>query len=142
MSSQESMLSGEILLYQTEDGTTRIDVRLQNETLWLTQMQMAELFQKDKRTISEHIANVYEEGELSQEATVRNFRTVQKEGNREVKRDLASYNLDVVISVGYRVKSIRGTQFRIWATQRLKEYLIKGFALDDERLKKRRRQSY
>src|SRR3989338_4428991 len=99
-------------------------------------MQMAELFQKDKRTISEHIANVYEEGELTQEATVRNFRTVQKEGDREVERDLALYNLDVVISVGYRVKSHRGTQFRIWATQRLREYLIKGFTLDDERLKR------
>lgn len=136
MSSQEDMPNGEILLYQTEDGAMRIDVRLQDESLWLTQMQMAELFQKDKRTISEHIANIYEEGELSQEATVRNFRTVQKEGTREVERDLGSYNLDVVISVGYRVKSIRGTQFRIWATQRLKEYLIKGFALDDERLKK------
>jgi hypothetical protein len=136
MSSQHDMPQGEILLYQAEDGTTRVDVRLQDETLWLTQMQMAELFQKDKRTVSEHIANIYEEEELSQEATVRNFRTVQKEGNRQVERDLASYNLDVVISVGYRVKSIRGTQFRIWATQRLKEYLIKGFALDDERLKK------
>src|SRR3990167_3222466 len=136
MSSQKDMPRGEILLYQTEDGSTRIDVRLQDEMLWLTQMQMAELFQKDKRTISEHIANVYEEGELSQEATVRNFRTVQKEGSREVERDLASYNLDVAISVGYRVKSHRGTQFRIWATQRLKEYLIKGFTLDDERLKK------
>lgn len=136
MSSQESNPTGEILLYQTEDGSTRVDVRLQDETLWLTQMQMAELFQKDKRTISEHIANVYEEGELTQGATVRNFRTVQKEGKREVERDLATYNLDVVISVGYRVKSLRGTQFRIWATQRLKEYLIKGFTLDDERLKK------
>lgn len=127
--------NGEILIYQSEDGQTRIDVRLQDETLWLTQMQMAELFQKDKRTISEHITNLYQEGELTQEATIRNFRTVQKEGNREVERDLASYNLDVVISVGYRVKSIRGTQFRIWATQRLKEYLVKGFALDDQRLK-------
>lgn len=110
MSSQENMPTGEILLYQTEDGSTRIDVRLQDETLWVTQMQMAELFQKDRRTISEYIANVYEEGELTQDATVRNFRTVQKEGKREVERDLASYNLDVVISVGYRVKSIRGTQ--------------------------------
>ncbi|MCD6038692.1 MAG: hypothetical protein K0S27_92 [Gammaproteobacteria bacterium] len=136
MSSQKDVPSGEILLYQTEDGNTRIDVRLQGETLWLTQIQMAELFQKEKRTISEHIVNVYEEGELSQEATVRKFRTVQKEGSREVECDLASYNLDMVISVGYRVKSIRATQFRIWATQRLKEYLIKGFALDDERLKK------
>jgi len=133
---QKNVPTGEILLYQTEDGVTRIDVCLQDETLWLTQMQMAELFQKDKRTISEHIVNVYEEGELLQKATVRKFRTVQKEGSRNVERDLVSYNLDVIISVGYRVKSIRGTQFRIWATQRLKEYLIKGFALDDERLKK------
>lgn len=124
MSSQEKQLKGEMLMYQTEDGAIRIDVRFQDETLWLTQMQLADLFQKDKRTISEHIANLYEEGELTQEATVRNFRTVQKEGSREVERDLASYNLDVAISVGYRVKSIRGTQFRIWATQRLKEYLI------------------
>lgn len=136
MSSQDNTPKGEILFYQTDDGGTRIDVRLHDETLWLTQMQMAELFQKDKRTISEHIANVYDEGELAQEATVRNFRSVQKEGNREVERDLASYNLDVIISIGYRVKSHRGTQFRIWATQRLKEYLIKGFTLDDERLKK------
>lgn len=116
MSSNKNRSVGTIFLYQTEDGNTRIDVRLQDETLWLTQMQMAELFQKDKRTISEHIANVYEKSELPQEATVRKFRTVQKEGHREVERDLASYNLDVVISVGYRVKSIRGTQFRIWAT--------------------------
>jgi hypothetical protein len=126
---------GEILLYQTEDGKTRIDVRHQDETVWLTQMQMAELFQKDKRTISEHISNIYQEGELSQKATVRNFRTVQNEGNRQIKRDLAYYNLDMIISVGYRVKSHRGTQFRIWATQQLKEYLIKGFVLNDERLK-------
>lgn len=125
----------EILIYQTEDGNTRIDVRLQDETLWLSQLQMSELFQKDRNTISEHIMNIYEESELTKEATNRNFRSVQKEGNREVNRDLALYNLDVVISVGYRVKSIRGTQFRIWATQRLKEYLIKGFALDDQRLK-------
>lgn len=132
---KEDKPTGEILLYQTQDGSTRIEVRLQDETLWLTQMQMAELFEKDKRTISEHISSLYKEGELVQEATVRNFRTVQKEGNREVERDLALYNLDVVISVGYRVKSHRGIQFRMWATQRLKEYLIKGFVLDDERLK-------
>lgn len=127
--------TSDILLYQTEDGITHLDVRLQDETVWLTQMQMAELFQKDKRTISEHIANIYEEGELTQEGTVRKFRTVQKEGAREVSRDLATYNLDIVISVGYRVKSHRGTQFRIWATQRLNEYLIKGFVMDDQRLK-------
>lgn len=127
--------NGEILIYQTEDGSTRIEVRLQDETLWLSQMQIAELFQKDKSTISEHISNIYEESELTKEATVGNFPTVQKEGNRQVSRDITLYNLDVVISVGYRVKSIRGTQFRMWATQRLKEYLIKGFALDDQRLK-------
>ncbi|MBS0290291.1 MAG: virulence RhuM family protein [Proteobacteria bacterium] len=126
---------GEILLYQTEDGQTRIDVRLVGDDVWLTQMQMTELFQKDKRTISEHIQNVFSEGELSPGATVRNFRTVQKEGQREVSRELTYYNLDVIISVGYRVKSHRGTQFRIWATQRLKEYLVKGFTMDDERLK-------
>lgn len=136
MSSQSNSLpEGEILFYQAEDGTMRIDVRLQDETLWLTQMQMTELFQKDKRTISDHIANVYEEGELARESTVRNFRTVQKEGSREVSREVSYYNLDVIISVGYRVKSHRGTQFRIWATQQLKEYIIKGFVLDDIRLK-------
>ncbi len=127
--------NGEILIYQTEDGSTRIEVRLQDETLWLSQMQIAELFQKDKSTISEHISNIYEESELTKEATVGKFPTVQKEGNRQISRDITLYNLDVVISVGYRVKSIRGTQFRMWATQRLKEYLIKGFALDDQRLK-------
>ena len=124
-----------ILLYQTEDGETRIEVKMVDETVWLTQVQMADLFQKDKRTVSEHIQNIYEEGELSKEATVRKFRTVQVEGDRSVSRDLDYYNLDTIISVGYRVKSHRGTQFRIWATKRLKEYLIKGFALDDERLK-------
>lgn len=127
--------NSEIILYQTEDGETRIDVRLEDETVWLTQMQMAELFQKDKRTISEHIINIFQENELEPETTVRNFRTVQTEGDRQVSRNVTIYNLDVIISVGYRVKSHRGTQFRIWATQRLREFLIKGFALDDERLK-------
>lgn len=128
--------NGEILLYQSENGQTRIDVKLKDETVWLTQMQMSELFQKDKRTISEHITNIYVEEELIQEATVRNFRTVQNEGNRQIARELKHYNLDVIISVGYRVKSHRGTQFRIWATHRIREYLIKGFTMDDERLKK------
>ena len=127
---------GEILLYQTEDGQTRLETRMTGETVWLTQKQMAELFQKDVRTISEHIRNVYEESELAPEPTLRNFRIVQSEGKRQVERDVAHYNLDVVISVGYRVKSHRGVQFRIWATQRLREYLVKGFALDDERLKR------
>ena len=127
--------SGDVLLYQTEDGETRIEARMVNESVWLTQAQMSDLFQKDKRTISEHIQNIFEEGELSEAATVRKFRTVRIEGERSVSRDLEYYNLDVIISVGYRVKSHRGTQFRIWATQRLRDYLIKGFAMDDERLK-------
>lgn len=125
-----------VLLYQTEDGETRLEVQLQGETVWLTQKQMADLFQKDVRTISEHIRNIYEEGELAPESTLRNFRIVQSEGKRQVERDVAHYNLDIIISVGYRVKSHRGTQFRIWATQRLREYVIKGFTLDDERLKR------
>ena len=125
----------EIIVYQTEDNRTRIEVRLENETVWLTQKQMAELFQKDVRTINEHIQNVFGEGELQRGATIRKFRIVQLEGARSVEREVDFYNLDVVISVGYRVKSPRGTQFRIWATQRLREYIVKGFTLDDERLK-------
>lgn len=125
-----------ILIYQTEDGQTRIQTVLQDETVWLSQAQMADLFQKTVPTINEHIKNIYDEGELSTEATIRNFRIVQSEGKREVSRDVNYYNLDVVISVGYRVKSHRGTQFRQWATNRLKEYLIKGFALDDARLER------
>lgn len=125
----------ELILYQTEDGKTRIDVRLQGETVWLSQKLMAELFQKDVRTINEHIVNIYEEGELLPEATIRKFRIVRNEGSRQVGRDIDHYNLDVIISVGYRVKSLRGTQFRMWATQRLREYIIKGFTLDDDRLK-------
>ncbi len=137
MSSQESVVPrGEILFYQTEDGSTRIDVHLQDETVWLTQAQMAELFQTTKQNINLHVKNVYEEGELAQKGTVKESLTVQKEGGRQVSREIAYYSLDVIISVGYRVKSIRGTQFRIWATRQLKEYLIKGFVLDDERLKK------
>jgi hypothetical protein len=127
--------SGELLLYQTEDGLIRIEAKMVNESVWLTQTQMSELFQKDKRTISEHINNIYEEKELEREATARKFRIVRTEGSRQVQRDIDYYNLDVIISVGYRVKSHRGTQFRIWATQRLREYIIKGFAMDDERLK-------
>lgn len=125
----------EIILYQTEDNDTRIDVRLWNETVWLNQQQMAELFQTSIPNISMHIKNVYDEGELEKLPTVKDFLTVQKEGQREVSRNIEYYNLDVIISVGYRVKSKRGTQFRIWATKRLKEYIIKGFTMDDERLK-------
>ncbi|MFN5609451.1 MAG: virulence RhuM family protein [Holosporales bacterium] len=127
-------MNSELLLYTTEDGAARIDVRLVEETVWLTQAQLGLLFDKDKRTISEHISNVYDEGEQPREATVRKFRTVQTEGNRQVERDLEYYNLDVIISVGYRVKSLRGTQFRQWATARLREYIVKGFTLDDKRL--------
>jgi len=127
--------SSEIILYQTEDGQTKIDVRLEEETVWLSQAQMVELFQTSKQNISLHIKNIYEEGELQDISTVKDYLTVQTEGKREVQRNLRFYNLDVIISVGYRVKSHRGTQFRIWATTQLREYLIKGFVLNDERLK-------
>jgi len=126
----------EFLLYQSEDGRTRVEVRFVGETAWLSLGQMAELFQRDKSVISRHVKNVFDEGELSPEATVAKSATVQREGNREVAREVEYYNLDVIISVGYRVKSHRGTQFRIWATQRLREYIVKGFTLDDERLKR------
>jgi len=125
----------EILIYQTDDGKTRIEVRLENETVWLSQKLMAELFQVSVPTVNEHIRNLYDEGELQPAPTIRKFRIVQTEGSRQVSREVDFYNLDVIISVGYRVKSHRGTQFRIWATQRLREYIIKGFTLDDERLK-------
>lgn len=124
-----------ILIYQTEDGVTKIETRLLDETVWLTQAQLGDLFQKSKSTISEHLKNIFLEGELNENSTVRKFRTVQTEGTRNVERDIEVYNLDVIISVGYRVKSHRGTQFRIWATQRLKEYLIKGFTMNDDLLK-------
>ena len=124
-----------MLIYQSADGNIKIDVRFEKETVWLSLDQMATLFGRDKSTISRHVKNVFEEGELSPEATVANFATVQAEGNREVTRNIDYYNLDVIISVGYRVKSQEGTQFRIWATQRLREYIIKGFTLNDERFK-------
>lgn len=128
---------GEFLFYQTEDGRTRLEVRVQQETVWLSLMQMAELFQRDKSVISRHIGNVFEEGELRRDATVAKSATVQAEGGKRVTRDIEYHNLDVIISVGYRVKSQRGTQFRIWATQRLREYIVKGFTMDDDRLKQR-----
>lgn len=123
------------MFYQTEDGKVRIEVRFEDETVWLSQRLLSELFQKDVRTINEHITNIYEENELSPESTVRKFRIVQMEGGREVSRIVDFYNLDVIIAVGYRVRSHRGTQFRRWATSLLHEYIVKGFALDDERLK-------
>ena len=125
----------ELIIYQTEDGTTKIDVHMENETVWLSLDQIAELFQRDKSTISRHIKNVFADGELLEEATVANFATVQMEGSREITRNITHYNLDVIISVGYRVKSLRGTQFRIWANSVLREYLIKGFAMNDDLLK-------
>jgi hypothetical protein len=128
-------MSSEILIYQNPDGNIKIDVRLEDETVWLTQEQMAELFGKGRSTVAGHIANVYEEGELEQNRTCRKFRQVRQEGIREVEREIDHYNLDLIISVGYRVKSFQGTQFRIWATQRLKEYIIKGFTLNDDRFK-------
>ena len=130
--SDEPWPQSEIILYQTQDGRTRVQCRFENETIWLTQKLMAELFQKDVRTINEHIQNVFEEGELSPESVIRKFRITAADGKSYATQH---YNLEVVISVGYRVKSPRGTQFRIWATQRLREYLVKGFTMDDERLK-------
>jgi hypothetical protein len=133
--SDDSLPQSSIILYQTEDGRTRVDVRFKGETAWLSLNQMAELFQRDKSVISKHIKNTFAEGELRTEATVAKFATVQTEGGRTVSRNIEFYNLDMIISVGYRVKSHRGTQFRLWATQRLREYIVKGFTMDDERLK-------
>ena len=120
---------GEVLIYQSDDGLTKIDVRLEEDTVWLTQLQLAELYKTSKSNISEHIANIFEEGELVKEATVRKFRTVQFEGDRQVERNLVHYNLDMIISLGYRVHSKIATNFRRWATERLKEYMIKGFTI-------------
>lgn len=124
-----------IVIYQSNDGRTKIDVRFEDETVWLTQAQLVELYQTSKANISEHIKHIFEEGELDEKSTVRNFRTVQTEGTRKVSRELPFYNLDMIISLGYRVKSVVATQFRRWATELLKEYLKKGYVLDDKRLK-------
>lgn len=126
---------GQIVIYQSDDGQTNIDVRLEGETVWLSQQQMAELFQTSRTNVVEHIKHIYDEGELEEEATCRKFRQVRQEGSRTVTRELPFYNLDMIISLGYRIKSSIATKFRIWATKILKEYMIKGFALDDERLK-------
>ena len=131
----ENQSKGDIVIYQTKDGLAKIDVRFEDETVWLTQAQLVELYHSSKSNISEHIKHIFEEGELEESSTVRNFRTVQIEGNREVNREQICYNLDMIISLGYRVKSIVATQFRRWATELLKEYLKKGYALDDKRLK-------
>jgi hypothetical protein len=124
-----------IVLYQTEDRGIRIECRFEAETIWLPQALIAELFQKDVRTINEHLVNLFEEGELSREATIRKFRIVRREGSRDVSRSIEHYSLPAILAVGYRVRSKRGTQFRQWATERLEEYLVKGFTMDDERLK-------
>ena len=126
---------GEILIYQTDNGQTNIEVKIEDDTVWLTQQQMSELFQTSRTNVVEHIKHIYEEGELDEISTCRNFRQVRKEGNREVTRQIPHYNLDMIISLGYRIKSMIATRFRQWATKRLKEYMIKGFTIDDERLK-------
>lgn len=126
---------GEIIIYQSDDGLTNIEVKVHDDTVWLSQQQMAELFQTSRTNVVEHIKHIYEEGELDEISTCRKFRLVRKEGNREVTRELPFYNLDMIISLGYRVKSAIATNFRRWATSILKEYMIKGFAMDDERLK-------
>lgn len=126
---------GAIVLYQTDDGRTRIRCRFEDQSLWLTQALIAELFDKDVRTVSEHLNNIYDDAELTRQATIRKFRIVRLEGSREVARDLEHYSLPAILAVGYRVRSARGTQFRQWATARLHEFLVKGFTVDDERLK-------
>jgi len=132
---EENNQKSQIVIYKTEDGQTKIDVRFENETVWLTQNALAELFQTTKNNISQHVKNIFEEEELTHNATVKKFLTVQKEGARKVSRDIEYYNLDLIISVGYRVKSSIATAFRQWATRHLREYIVKGFVLDDERLK-------
>jgi hypothetical protein len=132
---QPSDALSDFILYTAPSGDVRVEIYFQNETIWLTQQKIAELFGVTKSTVSEHLTNIFKTKELEKEATVRNFPTVQKEGDREVKRNIEYYNLDAIISVGYRVNSGKATQFRIWATKTLKEYIIKGFTLDDERLK-------
>ena len=134
--------SGDVIIYQSEDGATKINVNLQDETVWLSQQQLVELYHTSRTNVVEHIRNIYNEGELEENQTCRNFRQVRIEGNREVNRSIPYYNLDMIISLGYRIKSSVATRFRIWATQHLKEYMIKGFVMDDERLKGNRGGSY
>lgn len=136
MSKEIEKKYGEIVIYAVDNGNTKIDVKFFDETVWLSQQQMAELFKTSRTNIVEHIGNIYDEGELDKNSTCRDFRQVRKEGERNVSRDIPFYNLDMIISLGYRVKSKIATDFRKWATERLKEYIIKGFTMDDERLKK------
>lgn len=135
MSKEIEKINGEIVIYTSNDGNTKIDVNFIDDTVWLSQQQMAELFKTSRTNIVEHIGNIYDEGELDKNTTCRNFRQVRKEGNRNVSREIPCYNLDMIISIGYRVKSKIATDFRKWATEKLKEYIIKGFTMDDERLK-------
>ncbi|GLS37826.1 2-hydroxyacid dehydrogenase [Mesorhizobium tianshanense] len=136
------MSEGELILYATEDGATTIGLRAIDGTVWLSQREIAELFDKNVRTVNEHIRNIFTEGECASAATIRKFRTVQTEGARQVEREVDAYNLDVILSVGYRVRSARGTQFRRWATTVLRDYLVKGFAMDDARLKQAEQWDY
>ena len=136
------MSEGELILYTTDDGAAIIGLRAVDGTVWLSQREIADLFDKDVRTINEHIHNVFAEGECDPEATIRKFRIVQTEGSRQVEREVDTYNLDVILAVGYRVRSPRGTQFRRWATSVLREYLVKGFAMDDARLKQAEQWDY
>jgi hypothetical protein len=131
----ENQPNNEVIIYEGDNGVPKIEVRLENETIWLTQTQLAELFNTTKQNVSLHIKNIFEDGELTEEATVKEYLIVQKEGNRDVSRRVEHYNLDLIISVGYRVKSKIATHFRKWATARLREYIVKGFMMDDERLK-------
>ena len=135
MTNKVTLPLGQFILFETDEGQTKVECRFETETLWLTQNLIAELYQKSVPTINEHLSNIYSEGELEQNATIRNFRIVRKEGAREVARDVAHYNLEAILAVGYRVRSKQGTQFRQWATRTLQEYLTKGFVMDDERLK-------
>lgn len=128
-------LNGEMIIYQSEDGSSRLEVKLENETVWLNVPQLMDLFHSSRSNVLEHIKNIYQEGELDKESTCRKFRQVQLEGNREVKREIIYYDLDMIISLGYRIQSKVATHFRRWATVHLKEYIIKGFTIDDERLK-------
>ena len=127
--------NNEIIIYQSEDGETRVDVKFTGETVWLSQQQMADLYQSSRSNVVEHIQHIYEEGELDEASTCRKFRQVRQEGSRQVSREIPFYNLDMIISLGYRIRSVIATHFRKWATERLKEYIIKGFTMDDERLK-------
>ena len=136
------MTESEFFLYQTEDGLTRIQIRFEAETVWMTQSQIAELFQTTPQNVTLHLKSIYEDGELAEGATCKDYLQVRMEGNRQIQRELRHYNLEVILAVGYRVRSHRGVQFRIWATQTLKEYLVKGFALDDERLKRAGGENY